>query len=144
MELRVESAVEPGKLAASNLQFSDLLICRFSFFSSAGTIEDMPVYDFDGQFEKFAFTFLSTREEAINAISRVRSECNKVAAMSLFHVPMTKAVRLEEFEQLQSQATSQVLFSIIYLMNLIDVCLCTIYPPKYILSTICARLHLSI
>ncbi|KAF6028264.1 DNAH1 [Bugula neritina] len=68
----------------------------------------MPAYNFDEQFEKFAFTSLSTREESINAISKVRSECNKVAAMSLFHVPMTKPVRLEEFEQLQSQATSQV------------------------------------
>ena len=84
------------------------MINAFIVLQFSGTIEDMPEYDFDGQFEKFAFTFLSTREEAINAISRVRSECNKVAAMSLFHVPMTKAVRLEEFEQLQSQATSQV------------------------------------
>lgn len=73
-----------------------------------GTIDDMPEYNYDDQFEKFAFTSLLTREESINGTSRVRTECNKVAAMSLFHVPMPKSVRLEEFEQLQSQATSQV------------------------------------
>lgn len=84
------------------------LLCIYWLNIFLGTIEDMPVYNFDEQFEKFAFTSLSTREESINAISKVRSECNKVAAMCLFHVPMTKAVRLEEFEQLQSQATSQV------------------------------------
>ena len=74
----------------------------------AGTIDDMPDYDYDDQFEKFAFTSLLTRVESINAISKVRTECNRVAAMSLFHVPMPKSVRLEEFDQHQTQATSQV------------------------------------
>ena len=42
------------------------------------------------------------------AIQRVRTECQKVASMQLFHVPMSKTQRLEEFDQTQSQASNQV------------------------------------
>ena len=70
----------------------------------------MPEFPFDGQYDNFAFNSLLTREEAINGIGKVRTECNKVAAMSLFHIPTAKHMRLEEFEQAQSQATSQVSF----------------------------------
>ena len=41
-------------------------------------------------------------------VLQVRTECNKVSATSLFHVPTAKHMRLEEFEQTQSQVTSQV------------------------------------
>jgi len=47
--------------------------------------------------------------EVFDAISRVKAECNKVSTMSLFQ-PVTKSMRLEEFEQAQSQATAQVNF----------------------------------
>jgi len=56
----------------------------------------------------FAFNTLLGRVEVGDAISKVRAECNKVAAMSLFHIPTTKSMRIEEFEQTQSQATAQV------------------------------------
>ena len=69
---------------------------------------NVPDYPFDEQYDSFAFNSLLTREESIQAIGKVRTECNRVAAMSLFHVPTTKHMRLEEFEQTQSQATSQV------------------------------------
>ena len=68
----------------------------------------MPEYPFDEQYDNFAFNSLLTREEAIGAIGKVGTECNKVSAMSLFHIPTAKHMRLEEFEQTQSQATSQV------------------------------------
>ena len=68
----------------------------------------MPDYPFDEQYDSFAFNSLLTREESIQAIGKVGTECGKVAAMSLFHVPTAKHMRLEEFEQTQSQATSQV------------------------------------
>ena len=68
----------------------------------------MPEYPYDEQLDNFAFNSLLTREEAILSMGKVRTECNKVSAMSLFHVPMAKYMRLEEFEQTQSQATSQV------------------------------------
>ncbi|XP_070580015.1 dynein axonemal heavy chain 1-like isoform X2 [Ptychodera flava] len=69
---------------------------------------DVPDYPFDEIYDSFAFNSLLTREEAIVAMMKVRTECNKVSGMSLFHVPMTKYLRLEEFEQTQSQASSQV------------------------------------
>jgi dynein heavy chain len=72
-----------------------------------GCDPDVPAYNFPKQFNEFAFNSLLTREEAIQAIQRVRSECQKVASMSLFHIPMAKTQRLEEFDQTQSQASSQ-------------------------------------
>ncbi|KAK2170975.1 hypothetical protein NP493_1117g00049 [Ridgeia piscesae] len=65
-------------------------------------------YPFDEQYDSFAFNSLLTRDEAIQAVGKVRTECNKVSGMSLFHVPTTKHMKLEEFEQAQAQATSQV------------------------------------
>ena len=74
-----------------------------------GCSTDVPEYPFDEQYDNFAFNALLTREESILAIGKVRTECNKVASnMSLFHIPTAKHMRLEEFEQTQSQATSQV------------------------------------
>ncbi|KAL5013927.1 hypothetical protein ScPMuIL_008197 [Solemya velum] len=69
---------------------------------------DVPEYPFDEQYDYFAFNSLLTREESIQAVGKVRTECNKVSVMSLYHIPTTKPMRLEEFEQTQSQATSQV------------------------------------
>lgn len=76
-------------------------------FISAG-ISDMPEYAYDDNYNMFAFKSLLTREESIQACGKVRTECNKVGSMPLFHIPTTKPMRLEEFEQTQSQATSQV------------------------------------
>lgn len=69
-----------------------------------GCITDVPEYDFDAQFYSFSFVSLLTRKEAIDALSKVRVECNKVAAMSLFQIP-NKHMKLEEFEQAQTQQT---------------------------------------
>lgn len=60
------------------------------------------------KYDQFAKLSLLTKVEVIQAIVKVRAECNKVTAMSLFHVPTTKHMRLEEFEQAQAQASSQV------------------------------------
>ena len=60
------------------------------------------------KFNQFAKRSLLTKSEVIDAMVKVRSECNKVAQMSVFHVPVNKSMRLEEFEQTQSQASSQV------------------------------------
>lgn len=71
---------------------------------------DVPEFPFDEQYDQFTFKSLLTREESIQAAGKVRTECNKVSSMSLFHIPTTKPMRLEEFEQTQAQATSQVCF----------------------------------
>lgn len=51
---------------------------------------------------------LLTRLEVIMALNKVRAECNKVTAMTLFHSNLSKSSRLEEFEQIQSQTFTQV------------------------------------
>lgn len=71
-----------------------------------GCISEIPTYDFDTQFYNFSFASLLTRKEAIDALCRVKIECNKAAAMSLFQIP-NKHMRLDEFEQSQTQQTSQ-------------------------------------
>lgn len=75
---------------------------------SLGFYSDVPSYEFEEKYNKFSFTSLLTIPDVFNAISKVKAECNKVAVMSLFQVPITKCMRLEEFEQAQSQATAQV------------------------------------
>ncbi|XP_064422227.1 dynein axonemal heavy chain 1 [Latimeria chalumnae] len=72
-----------------------------------GRIE-IPDFPFKENKRAFSFTSLLTRPEVINALLKVRTECNRVAAMSLFHVNLAKCVRLEEFEQTQSQAYTQI------------------------------------
>ena len=81
-----------------------------------GCCLDVPEYPFDDQYDSFAFNSLLTREESIQGIGKVRTECNKVAAMSLFHIPTTKHMKIEEFEQTQSQATSQVTMSSAFIL----------------------------
>ncbi|XP_048343305.1 LOW QUALITY PROTEIN: dynein axonemal heavy chain 1 [Sphaerodactylus townsendi] len=72
-----------------------------------GLIE-IPEYPFNEQREAFSFVSLLTRPEVIMALCQVRDECNKTAAMSLFHSTLTKYSHLEEFEQTQMQTFSQI------------------------------------
>ncbi|XP_036367019.1 dynein heavy chain 1, axonemal-like isoform X1 [Octopus sinensis] len=76
--------------------------------STKGVCGDVPDYPFEEQYDKFAFTSLLTREETVHTCVKLRTECNKVASMSLFHVPTTKPLKIDEFEQTQSQATAQI------------------------------------
>jgi len=69
---------------------------------------DVPSYNFEEKFRKFSFRSLLTLGEVIQALVKVRTECNKVIAMTLFQAPISKSMRLEEFEQAQGQASSQV------------------------------------
>lgn len=69
----------------------------------------VPTYPFEKNRAAFAFNSLLTKPEVISALSNVRGECNRVAAMSLFHITFTKSLRLEEFELTQSQTHAQVL-----------------------------------
>ncbi|XP_019331155.1 dynein axonemal heavy chain 1 [Alligator mississippiensis] len=68
----------------------------------------VPDYPFNEQRADFIFVSLLTRPEVIHALSQVRDECNKAAAMSLFHSTLSKHGRLEEFEQIQTQTFTQV------------------------------------
>ena len=71
-----------------------------------GFCAEVPAYEFDSSFYNFPFVSLLTRKEAIEALCRVKVECNRAAALSLFQIP-NKHMKLEEFEQTQTQQTSQ-------------------------------------
>ncbi len=71
-----------------------------------GCSAEVPAYEFDTSFFNFSFVSLLTRREAIDALCRVKVECNRAGAMSLFQIP-NKHMKLEEFEQTQTQQTSQ-------------------------------------
>lgn len=68
----------------------------------------VPDYPFEKKRKKFTFGSLLTKPEVISALSNARAECNRVTAMSLFHVTFNKPLRLEEFVLTQSQIHTQV------------------------------------
>ena len=107
-----EVVPETGNLSSNPfLKSHNTFVCdRFhnAFVCFQGYYPEVPACPFDEKFDQFAFASLLTRGEVINAMSKVRAECNKVAAMCLFQAPISKSMRLEEFEQTQSQTSSQV------------------------------------
>ncbi|XP_035245196.1 dynein heavy chain 1, axonemal isoform X1 [Anguilla anguilla] len=70
----------------------------------------VPVPDYPLQQNRASFIrkTLLTKPEVINVLCNVRVQCSKVAAMSVFHIPFTKALRLDEFELAHSQTQSQL------------------------------------
>ncbi len=68
---------------------------------------DVPTYDFDTQSFNFSFVSLLTRKESIDALGKVRVECNRVNSMCLFQIP-NKHSKIDEFEQSQTQQISQI------------------------------------
>ncbi|NWX92741.1 DYH1 protein, partial [Nothoprocta pentlandii] len=68
----------------------------------------IPDYPFNEQRARFSFVSLLTRPEVLLALTQVQDECNKAVVMSLFHSTLAKQVRLEEFEQIQTQTFTQV------------------------------------
>ncbi|XP_073447685.1 dynein axonemal heavy chain 1 [Aquarana catesbeiana] len=90
---------------------------KFSYVSVPEKVEEkvpekgliyVPDYAYTKNRKAFTFTTLLTRSEVITSLCKVRGECNRVSTLSLFHFTLTKCVRLEEFEQTQSQTFSQV------------------------------------
>ena len=93
---------------------------------------DLDKYDFEEQRDCFAFNSLFTRIESIKASEKVsrlfssrtkiiiyyskylqiHAECNRVKQMSLFNTTLAKSMKIEAFEQTQSQAYTQVCLSI--------------------------------
>ncbi|KAH8863214.1 Dynein heavy chain 1, axonemal [Schistosoma japonicum] len=72
-----------------------------------GTL-DIPQYDFDNIFQSFSSKSMLTKPEAIMAICKCEYECLEARSKSLFHVSLSKYMRIEEFEQTQSMVISQV------------------------------------
>ncbi|XP_076846923.1 dynein axonemal heavy chain 1 isoform X2 [Brachyhypopomus gauderio] len=68
----------------------------------------VPSYPFERNRSAFSSHFLLAKPEPISTMTKVRVECHRVVAMSLFYVSFIKPQRLEEFEQAQSQTHAQV------------------------------------
>ena len=99
--------VEITKIVSTQLAHSAQLVSSEIGFVT-GRHPDVPEIDFPSKFDAFTFESILTRTEAIAAIMKVRAECNEVSAKSLFHIPILKQMKVEEFVQTQSQMTSTV------------------------------------
>uniref|UniRef100_UPI00398EE5C8 dynein axonemal heavy chain 1 isoform X2 n=1 Tax=Pristiophorus japonicus TaxID=55135 RepID=UPI00398EE5C8 len=114
-EVRLEYNRTMNKISFDNIVLSDPK--QFSYVTlpdtkkekvpSKGLIQ-LPDYPFSQNRKAFSFHTILTKPEVIKALCNIHAECNKVAAMSLFFVTLIKGVRLEEFEQIQSQAHAQI------------------------------------
>lgn len=58
--------------------------------------------------DSFSFTSFLTRFEVVRTLSKVRIECDRLASTSLFSLYMTKTIKVEEFEQMQTQSLQNV------------------------------------
>ena len=78
----------------------------------------MPAFLYKEVRNRFKFLSLLTSNEAIEAINHIRAKCGQVANLHLFHHSgVTKHLRLEDFQQAQSQATMMVgLYSALYVI----------------------------
>lgn len=71
-----------------------------------GTVE-IPQFDFKMTKEIFIFNTIFTRPEVITASALAQVECLNAKEKYLLNFPVTKAVRIEEFEQIQLQTFQQ-------------------------------------
>ena len=72
-------------------------------------------YNFDlfsENLKQFKFQSFLPRTEIIDALSKVRADCNRLADTNLFNTRITKSVRLEEFDQIQTQCFTQEISTI--------------------------------
>lgn len=75
-------------------------------YKTIGTIE-MPKFEFTKALENFVFNTVFTRSEAIAASCSAQYECLEARERFLLHFPVSKAVKIEEFEQTQTQTIQQ-------------------------------------
>ncbi|PRP75973.1 hypothetical protein PROFUN_01689 [Planoprotostelium fungivorum] len=75
-------------------------------------VGNMPIRDYDAveyqeRNKQFKFQSFLPRTEIIEALVKVRGDCNRISNISLFNIKITKSVRIEEFEQTQTQTFTQ-------------------------------------
>jgi hypothetical protein len=66
--------------------------------------ESVPEYDYSDQARKFKFGTFWTNVEVFKTWSKVRIDCEKTASTPVFNTNITKTLKLDEFEQLQTAA----------------------------------------
>ncbi|XP_047204788.1 dynein axonemal heavy chain 1 isoform X4 [Girardinichthys multiradiatus] len=69
----------------------------------------VPPYDFEKKQAEFALNSLLNLPEVICVLPHILSECHKITNMRLFNVTLTKPIRLDEFELVQSQVFTEVI-----------------------------------
>ena len=98
---RIENEMIFAAEARKNPQLFEAL--QWTFVSKPSVVAKsfpvIPKYDYKRNRGNFSFASLLTRAEVIDALARVRQECNKVIDMTMFDTNTTKPLRLEEFEQ---------------------------------------------
>ncbi|KAK3782184.1 hypothetical protein RRG08_032935 [Elysia crispata] len=68
---------------------------------------DLPAYDFNTQSDRFSYSSIYTILESIEAMGLVRTECdNLISTMSFFNFRVSKLFKIQEFINLQDQATN--------------------------------------
>ncbi|KAL8275069.1 hypothetical protein Esti_000948 [Eimeria stiedai] len=70
----------------------------------------LPAHDFSKTFASFCSTSLYVKSEVIKAMAGIRAECVDVLEKRIFGTSITKALKLEEFQQLQRASISQTTY----------------------------------
>jgi dynein heavy chain len=70
--------------------------------------ESLKIFSKDKASKVFAFNSFTTKIEVIKTLSKVRTECDKLADSNIFASNLTKTVKIDEFEQLQSQSIANM------------------------------------
>ncbi|KAL8439659.1 hypothetical protein Efla_004567 [Eimeria flavescens] len=70
----------------------------------------LPAYDFSRTFSFFCSTSLYVKCEVIRAMAGIRAECVDVVQKRIFSTCISKALKLDEFRQLQRASISQVIY----------------------------------
>ena len=64
----------------------------------------MPEYDYSEQARKFKFGTFWTNPDVFRTWSKVRIDAEKTGTAAIFNTNITKTLKLDEFEQLQTAA----------------------------------------
>lgn len=84
------------------------IFITYVYIAYVGKHPDVPTFPFDAIKQKFKFISLQMSPEVIGSLAILREECGTVTNMGLFHIGTGKPLKLEEFDQSQSQMSIQV------------------------------------
>lgn len=76
--------------------------------SRSSATAEIPPYEYTKFKKDFGFSSFLNKLEVVRTLVKVRIECDKLSNTSLFVTNITKTVRLDEFEQMQSQSLQNV------------------------------------
>ncbi len=68
----------------------------------------IPSFNFQDTLCHFQSSAFKTQLVIVSCLANVHAECDKVAAMTLFNTNISKSVRLDEFQLMQTQASDYV------------------------------------